>query len=200
MTALAALSALVALACVIASAARLAWAVSPTSLDPVVLALALTDADAAETAFKIRDAIEGSDDMAWERGVFGSLSDPTIEASEARLGEQLTEFDGAVRRWSRVPRVCASLSTSAGFLFASLAMTRALADTAPGASDTTAVLVSALDALTLGIAGTSFCAAVHVRSCRVSRERIDGATRLISRLAAIARALDSTRAPADRQG
>lgn len=197
MTALATLSALFAIACATASAVRLAWAVSPTSLDPTILAAALADPDAAEAAVKIRNVLEGSHELAWERSVFASLSDPTTEASEARLGEQLTEFDGAVRRWSRVPRVCASLSTSAGFLFASLAMTGALADPGGGASDMTAVLVSALDALTLGIAGTSFCAAVHVRARRVSRERIDGATRLIGRLAAIARALDSTRAPPD---
>jgi hypothetical protein len=49
-----------------------------------------------------------------------------------------------------------------------------------------AVLLSALDALAVGIAGTSFCVAAHLRARRVVRERLAGDERLIGRLQALA--------------
>jgi hypothetical protein len=91
-----------------------------------------------------------------------------VSVREARINEQLTELDGRVQRWSRVPRICASISTSAGFLFASIALLRALALPA-GEENADAVhstLSSALGAAAVGIAGMSFCVAVHVRARR----------------------------------
>jgi hypothetical protein len=44
------------------------------------------------------------------------------------------------------------------------------------------MLVSALDALAIGIAGTSFCIAVHLRARRVVRERLAATDRLVDRL------------------
>jgi hypothetical protein len=47
-----------------------------------------------------------------------------------------------------------------------------------------AALFGALDALVVGIAGTVFCAVVHLRTRRVSRDRLAATERLVARLRA----------------
>ncbi|MGD0530645.1 MAG: hypothetical protein ABSE49_36265, partial [Polyangiaceae bacterium] len=49
-----------------------------------------------------------------------------------------------------------------------------------------AALFSALNALSLGIAGTAFCVAVHVRARRIVRERHQATERLVARLLTLA--------------
>jgi hypothetical protein len=104
------------------------------------------------------------------------------------VNEQLTELDGRAQRWVRVPRVCASLATSAGFLLASIALVQGLAvpaeDDAPTGAG--AAIMGALNALAIGIAGTSFCYAVHVRARRLVRERMAAVDRLVLRLESVA--------------
>jgi hypothetical protein len=78
--------------------------------------------------------------------------------------------------------VCASIATSAGFLFGSVAVLQGLADVEP---DTTGTLMTALNSLTIGVAGMSFCVAVHLRARRVLRERLTSIERLIGRLRAL---------------
>jgi hypothetical protein len=85
--------------------------------------------------------------------------------------------------------VCASVATSAGFLFACLAVLQGFGDAEP---DTTSTLMAALDSLTVGVAGMSFCAAVHLRARRIVRERLAATERLIVRLRALAGALADT--------
>ena len=100
---------------------------------------------------------------------FRALAEPDARSRDALVDEQLLELDWAARRWARVPRVCASIATSAGFLFGSLALlqgssyrrTRAPRQRSGQRS------IAALNALAVGIAGTAFCVAVHVRARRV---------------------------------
>jgi hypothetical protein len=176
------LAALVALACVAFSARRLVIAVSPTSLDPKLLLEALPPKDDANAWQRMRDAIVARD-LPWESALFAGLASASEAAREAAISEQLLELDWQSQRLTRVPRVCASIATSAGFLFASLALMRGLAE--PEA-DTAAALTAALDALTVGIAGTSFCVAVHLRVRRIVRERLASTERLVERLRALA--------------
>lgn len=184
------LAALVAVACVLASARRLAWAVAPTPLDPQLLRAAL-GGDAARTrAGKLREMVARESDLTWEREALAAVAEPNAEAREARLGEQWTELDGRAQRWARVPRVCASVSTSAGFLFATLAVLAGLSDPAESAAGAStmavqAALLPAIDALTIGIAGMSFCAAVHVSARSSMRNRLDAARVLVERLRSI---------------
>jgi hypothetical protein len=176
------LAALVALACAAASARRLAIAVSPTSLDPKLLLEALPPREDLQTWRHLRDAIVARD-LPWESALFAAMAADSEAAREAAISEQLLELDWQSQRLSRVPRVCASIATSAGFLFASIALMRGLA--APDA-DTAAALTAALDSLTIGIAGTSFCVAVHLRVRRIARERLASTERLVERLRAFA--------------
>jgi hypothetical protein len=182
-------SALVAVACVLASARRLALAVQPTWLDARLLAKALErepsvrgDADriVEETSWaKLRNAIAACDRAIWENELIAALETADERTRIALVNEQLRELDWRAQRWARVPRVCASVATSAGFLFACVAVLRGLA---VPTEETNAVLISAVDALAVGIAGTSFCAAVHGRARRIASERLAATDRLVEHL------------------
>jgi len=134
----------------------------------------------------MRDAIRADDRLEWERGLFEAFASRDVRTRDALVSEQLVDLDGLVQRWARVPRVSASVATSAGLLFALLALLKGLA--VAGAEDASAfqeAFAAAVGALTLGVAGASFCIAVHVRSSRVLRARLTATARLIARLEAL---------------
>ncbi|HEX3345856.1 MAG TPA: hypothetical protein VHS09_14830 [Polyangiaceae bacterium] len=179
------LSAVVALACVLASARRLAWAVSPTSLDPAMLLAAVAD---RESWFSLRDAVASSPEASWEGELFQALAERNPRSRDALVTERLLELDWTAQRWGRVPRVCASIATSAGFLFGCIALLQGLSLPAEeGSAPALGLsLFAALNSLTLGLAGTAFCVAVHVRARRVVRERHHATERLVARLLELA--------------
>ncbi len=177
------LSALVASTCVLASARRLAWAVSPAWLEPQLLVDALRGERATDWR-RLRAATAGCAGARWENELFDALGAPDESSRIALINERLRELDWLARRWAHVPRVCASVATSAGFLFACLSLIGGVVDST---GDIGRVLFSALDSLAVGIAGTSFCLTVHVRARRVVRERLAATDRLVDRLEALAR-------------
>ena len=71
---------------------------------------------------------------------------------------------------------------SAGFLLACIAVTNDLQAPAPNAE---AVLVPALGALAIGVAGMSFCIAVQLRAQRVMTARLAAVDCLVERLEAL---------------
>lgn len=158
---LALFSGVIALACILASARRLRWALAPTSLDPETLASALRDASGPRRG-QLLTALRDRLDLGWEHELAATMASGDVEGA---VGEGLLELDWAVERWARVPRVCASISTSAGFLFACIAVLGTLAGPDEGVP-VTASLLPALDALAVGIAGTAFCIAAHLRARR----------------------------------
>jgi hypothetical protein len=176
---LAVLSAIVAFGCVLASARRMALAIEATSLDPKLLADAFQGMDLVSKR-ALRDVIAARRDLPWEHEVFAVLANPDPRARDAVLEEQLIELDWRLQRWGRVPRVCASIATSGGFLFASIALMQGLAAPAGEMPAVRATLQSALDALLLGVAGTVFCVVVHLRTRRVTRERLAATERLVA--------------------
>jgi hypothetical protein len=168
----------VALGCVLVSARRLLLAIEATALDPDMVVNELRGAGDKEWA-ALRDKLATRVDAPWEKDVLGTLEEVDPRAREAGIDEQLLEVDWRVQRWSRVPRVCASIATSAGFLFASIGLLRGLANPTGEAGEVRAALLASLDALAVGVAATAFCAAVHVRTRRLVRERIAAAERLL---------------------
>jgi hypothetical protein len=165
------LSALVASVCALASVRRLAWAVAPTSLDARLLASELRkQSPPVRSRFC---AALANRDLPWESPLFAAffLSKTSREAS---VNELLLDFDWRADRWSRVPRVCASIATSAGFLFACVALVGAVGGANANVEDPLAALTPALDSLAIGIAGTSACVAVHVRARLARKERLAG--------------------------
>jgi hypothetical protein len=179
------LSFLVATGCIVASLQRLACATAPTSLAPELLQRALRDRQDAET---LRTKLEARHDASWERDLLGALSEPDLVARQVLIDEQVLELDWLSRRFARIPRVCASISASSGLFFASLAMIAVLdvqAD-ASGQSQVGAAVTLALDALSLGVVGASFSAAILVRSRSVAKARAGAAAALIDRLRTLA--------------
>jgi hypothetical protein len=179
-------AALVAIACALASARRLAWAVTPTFLDAGMLSEALGSDDGGAFYPNLGEAIGTDERLRWEHDLFEAFASLDSRTKDALVNEQLLELDGRVQRWARVPRVCASIAMSAGVMFACVGLLRGLAVAAEG--ETGAVhgsLASALGALTIGMAGASFCIAVHVRAAQVLRERLAGTDRLVNRLEAL---------------
>ena len=173
---LAALSALVAIACVLASARRLASIVAPTQLDHALLADALRREGKPLLGSLARESPPG-----WERELFEAFGEKNASLREALVGERMTDLDAHVGRWARVPRVCASLAARAGFLFGALAL---LGGATSGATLRES-LPAGLDALCVGIAGTAFCVAVIVRGRAAARIRAEGTGRLLKRLEAL---------------
>jgi hypothetical protein len=185
---LALLSAIVALGCVLASIRRLAWAVAPTALDPLLLLDALEGDRGKKRWPALQRALTQLPEWMWEHDLGLALKEKDSRSRDALVVEQLLELDWRAQRWARVPRVCASIATSAGFFFGSIALLQGLSlPVEEGASpDARAALFSALNALTVGIAGTSFCVAVHLRTRRTVRERLAAQERLTGRLEALA--------------
>jgi hypothetical protein len=168
-------AALVALACVGASARRLAWAVAPTALDPSLLSKALGKeigrGRGADFVGALARSTRSEPRLAWEHDLFAAFGEPEGPGRDALLNEHLLEFEGRIDRWGRVPRVCASIGTSAGLLFGTIALLQGLDAPAgdDGAGAIHAAMAAAFAALSLGIAGTAFCVTVHVRAGRGSR-------------------------------
>jgi hypothetical protein len=185
---LAGLSCLVAVACVVASARRLAQAVALTALHPEPVLEALRGDLPVDVRGRLCAVLGGDDRFAWEQGLLEAFAPSDARLRDALVNEQLTELDGRAQRWARIPRVCASVATSAGFLLASVVLVQGLA-VSPGDADPTgnrAVVEGALDAVAIGIAGASFCFAVHVRARRIVRDRLAAVGRLVVRLESVA--------------
>jgi hypothetical protein len=187
------LAALVSLACIAASGHRLRLAIAPTPYDLDLLLAALKHPGALP---KLREGLSGTD--CWERDVLEAASASPAAARAALLDEQVVEADWATERWMRAPRVAASVATSAGFLCASLVLIQALGSSVgssagsgemnlggPVDGDAAAgPLALALDALAVGIAGTAFCVAVHLRAQSVTRQRRKAVDQLVDQLRA----------------
>jgi hypothetical protein len=108
------------------------------------------------------------------------------------VNEQLAELDYRAQRWGRVPRVCASISSTSGFLLASLAMRAGLASED---MDINAAVLAAINVVTIGLAGTAFCVAAHVRARAMTRARLAATDALVDRLETLASEGDGTAAP-----
>jgi hypothetical protein len=183
-------AAVVALACVVASGRRLAWVVAPTGLDPGMVAAALahqTGERRGAFSHALRAAVGSDRRLEWERELLAAFDEADERQRDALVNEQLLELEARLARSSRVPRVCASIATSAGLLFGTLVLVQGLAapvgEGGPVASQST--LASALAAVSVGIAATAFCVAVHVRAGRIAKARraaIDDLVTLLQRL------------------
>ena len=189
-----ALALLIALACAAASARRVWFAANATALHPDQICDALSAAkvasgaspdDAAPVA-ALRALVDKNPSADWERDLLETLAAPP-ELRVALVNEQLTELDYRIQRWSRVPRVCASISTSVGFMLATLVLRTALADTGEVPIEMGELLLRGLvgDALTvgaLGIVGTAFCIGAQGEARRIAQARVAGADRLVEQL------------------
>jgi hypothetical protein len=184
------LAALVAFACAAASARRLWFAANATALHPDDVLAKIGRSPDAKAIETLRAAVEKDAAADWERDLFAALGTPNEKHRIALVNEQLTELDQRIQRWARVPRVCASIATSFGFLLATLVLRQGLADSSEIAGDMGELIVRGLvgDALTvaaMGIVGTAFCIGAHTHAKRMTRERLIAADKMVEKLEAV---------------
>lgn len=182
---------MISVGCAWASARRLTFAVAPTALSTSMLVDAVKRAGpgARSLVGALSRALEGVPGADWERDLLAALTRPEAERA-VLINEQLAEMDWRLTRWARVPRVCASIAASAGFLLATLMLRESLSD--PAAFDPearTAVIGAALhgavSVAAIGMAGTAFCLAAHRHARLAARAHQEAVDALVERLEAV---------------
>jgi hypothetical protein len=171
----------VALGCAAASARRIGLVVDATWLHPEDTLQALEGGTSVE-ALRALVAAEPAAD--WERDLLAALDATDERARAALVNEQLAELDYRQQRWARVPRVCASLATTAGLLLATLVLRRGLLEAGDLAGEgvVRGLVGDALTVVAFGIAGTVFCIAAQGHAKRLVRARTRAADRLVEKL------------------
>ncbi len=190
-------AAAVSLACVAASTRRLAFVMDATWLDPARLLRALQGDRGRARHPRILAAIAAEAGAAWEREICDALAEGG-PAGAARVNEQLRELDWRMQRWSRVPRVCASIASSSGFLLASLALRNGLtaASASPDGTMSDALqglVTQALGVAAFGVAGTVWCIALQRQATQETRIRAVAADKLVERLETLLARLSTER-------
>lgn len=177
---------LVALACAAASARRVWFAAHATALHPEDIHAALAKAKGPEAIAALRELVANEPSADWERELLDALAAPVAQRI-ALVNEQLTELDYRIQRWARVPRVCASIATSFGFMLATLVLRKGLVDTGDVPVEVGEMILKGLvaDALmvgAMGLIGTAFCIGAQTEAKRIAKARSVGADKLVERL------------------
>ena len=183
--------------CIAASLRRLVFVYEALSFDPDTLVRELRGDDGRARAPKILERLieeAKPEEQGGDRDLFEALSDRS-EFATARIGQALMELDFRFLKWARVPRVCASIASSSGFLLASWALRLALvaapalpAAAVEGGGDAAfrealnQALLAALGVVAVGAAGTVTCLAIFYEARRVTRVRRDATEKLVERL------------------
>jgi len=156
-------------------------AVAPTSFDAGELRRAVTGQRAMAS---LRAAVGAESRAQWEQDLFAAFAEHDVRLRDALVNELLTEVDGLTGAWSRVPRICASLATSCGFLFASVSLLRSWGGVqAPPALGL--AVVSAVDAFSIGVMAAAFCVVIHVRAARAARDSLSAIDQLVARMQSV---------------
>jgi hypothetical protein len=174
------LATLVSSACALASIRRLDLAVGASAIDPTTLAAALR-MGSPELWPAVKRELSDEPEATWERELVEALDAPS-PGRVALVNEQLSELDYRAQRWGRVPRVCASISSSFGFLMAFATVAAMAAGDVTGDVDFGAAAVTAINVVVIGLAGAAFCIAAHVRAAAVVRGRLVAADSLVESL------------------
>jgi len=170
MIALTVFAAIVAFGCMAACTRRLYLATHPIAFHPTVW---LEHVKRGEAEL-VLGAIAKDPRAVWERELVDAVSEPDPAARVGRVNEQLSELDFLLARWERVPRVCASIASSAGILFGSLVLRFGLNATLDipddGRSDAiNGVVLQAVNVAALGVAGAAFAIASQYRARQASK-------------------------------
>ena len=174
------------------------FAANATALHPEDIHAALRKARGPEAITALRELVASEPGADWERDLLGALTAPVAQRI-ALVNEQLTELDYRIQRWARVPRVCASIATSFGFMLATLVLREGLADTGEVPIEVGEMVLKGLvaDALmvgAMGLIGTAFCIGAQSEAKRIAKARSVGADKLVERLEELLAAEPETQA------
>ncbi len=183
-------AAIVVLACIWASLARLRRAIAPTAIDPAPLMEALRGDAGRERYADLCAQIAEDPDADWERELVHAFEKRGDERV-ARINELLLDLDHLVTSGARVPRVCASIAATTGFLLASLALRRGLgvATDLPLEVQDLAIhqaVRDGIDVAAVGICGAVFCVTVGMRAAKAAKARLRATDQLVERMEALA--------------
>ncbi len=182
-------AAIVVISCIWASLNRLRRAIAPTAIDPGPLLEALRgDAGRARYA-EVCASIAEDPDADWERELVLAFGLPGEERI-ARINELLLDLDHLASSGARVPRVCASIAATTGFLLASLALRQGLgvASDLPLEIQDFAIqqaVRDGIDVAAVGICGAVICVTIGVRAAKAAKARLLATDQLIERMEAI---------------
>jgi hypothetical protein len=189
---------IIAVASVVASAARLKFLLDPTALEPnaVDRFIRVGDGGKAVALARLEESAASLPDGDWEKGLFAALHAPA-SARTALVNEELTELDYRIKRWVRVPRVCASICTSSGFLLAVMVLRATLAGEghAMDGAFVDAAVFRAIDVAAVGLAGAAFCISIQMRARSAAASRTEAYDRMVQRLERIAAPQSSPQSP-----
>lgn len=119
--------------------------------------------------------VSTANEAAWERELWQAVRHPDRIARSALVNEQIGEFEYRVKRWAPVPRVCARIASTSGFLLASLVLRSGLKDPASLMSGdamqiaTSGPIAQALSVVTLGMMGAAFCLVFQERARKAEK-------------------------------
>jgi hypothetical protein len=176
------------MACALASVRRLWLVTHATFLHPDDFVAWFHEDSSTERLHELRQALADVPRADWERDLLEALSADS-EVRIALLNVQVSELDRRLKAWDTVPRVCARIATSMGFLFGTFALRNLLVDSSDlslQAADAN-VQIAMLRAVTLvamGLASTAFCVAAHVQARKLSAELMGAADRMVDHMEA----------------
>jgi len=176
------------LTCALASARRLKYVLEITAIDAGGLASLLRPRSklAPGVLRRLEAGLTEIPEADWERELVTALGQPP-DVRPAFVGETLTELDFRARRWSKVPRVAASLASSFGFLLATVALRVGLSGLVGELDDERVLSVNgavldALDVAAVGLVGAAICIAIHYRARSALASRLKGIDQLVELL------------------
>ncbi len=179
-------SVVITLGCIAASLRRLYFATNPTAFDHALLAKLVKDSP-ERFARLVSAPSESSEAGAtlWEKELLDAVRHPDRIARNALVNEQLGEFEYRVKRWVQVPRVCARVASTSGFLLASLVLRSGLKDLASLMSGdamqiaTSGPIAQALSVVTLGMMGGAFCLVFQERARKAEKANFSAVDALV---------------------
>ncbi len=175
------LAALVALVSAAASLRRILFVVHATALDPSLVLERLRGERGRQQAPAVLALFAAQQEGSFERELADALAGP--EAARPILVAQAeTEFGWTLRRWDRVPRVCASISSSCAFLLASMVLRNGLTFEEGTYPNFNGLVFRAMGVVVLGLAGTSAAIAAQRIATAAVRRRRAAVTALVDRL------------------
>jgi len=179
-------AALIALSCVAASLHRVRIVLGATALDTQVVLETLRRRPKHEWVPVFASLASGTPMGSFERDLADALRAPRAKRA-ALVHAALRELDFELGRWLKVPRLCASISTS-GCLFVGTMILRAalvsgdVFDTDLTELVTVGLAGRALDVAATGVVGAATCIALHGASLRLKRAEAAAADGLVEAL------------------
>jgi hypothetical protein len=188
-------AAIVTVCCVWASLRRLRTAIAPTSIDPAPILEALRGEEGRARFDDVCAALADAPDAEWERELVHAFERTGTERT-ARINELLLDLDYAVSSGARVPRVCASIAASTGFLLASLALRQGLGVVGDLPFEVQDFIIhqavkDGIDVAAIGICGAILCITIGHRAAKAAKARLALTDQLVERLESLAPAASS---------